>query len=394
MEAETDAPIEVDVGDSFDRDFSNVEIPGFEEGDSQPAASETAEPDAVVAAPEAEAPAETLDDKAKAIADAKVAAGEAKKVVFKHGETVSELLEDAVVEAKVDGKPVPVAVKDLLQNYSGKVAYEKRFNELADQRKQFTEVSRSFEAERDRHKSAILDMHKAASEGRTLDAVTAMLRLTGTKQNPREYLKTFRAGLMKQAEEMSKLTPEQRQAFEDREEIAYLKSEQSQVEQQREREQASQAFNDRVVKAIKSASSTSEEYVNTRDWLATNGQKLLGKEWDPSVHLAPEYIANQIRDVRDYKSAREALDAVDPALTKNETVWKQAVDFLRANPEWTAEDLKDVYRQATQEKRSQALSKKVAKSPVGTTAKASATPKTKKSSREDYTQFDETDKHW
>lgn len=399
MEAEVQAPLEADVGESFEQDYSDLEIPGFDEGAAKPAASETDEPVGDEVA-EAEKPKvdpakadETLDDKAKAVAAAKVAAGEPKKLAFKHGDTVAELLEDAVVEWKVDGKPQPVALKDLLTNYSGKVAWEKRFNEVAEQRKQFGELSTSFEAERARHKTAINDMHKAASEGRTLDAVAAMLRLTNTKQNPREYLKTFRGGLMKQAEEMAKLTPEQREAFENREEIAYLKSEHAQTQQQREREQAASAFNERVVKAIKSAETTTDEYVTTRDWLQANGQKLLGNEWDPSVHLTPEYVANQIRDVRDYKNAREALDAVDPELVKNETVWKQAVDFLRSNRDWTAEDLKDVYRQATQEKRSQTLSKKVAKAPVATTAKASVA-KPKKSAREDFSSFDESDLAW
>ena len=397
MEPEVTAPIEVDVGESFEQDYSDLEIPGFDEGAAKPAASEAEEPVGdEPAAPKVE-PAkadETLDEKAKAVADAKAAAApEPKKLAFKHGDQVAELVEDAVVEWKVDGKPQPVALKELLQNYSGKVAWEKRFNEVAEQRKQFGEISNAFEAERTRHKNAINDMHKAASEGRTLDAVAAMLQLTNTKQNPREYLKAFRSGLMKQAEEMAKLTPEQREAFENREEIAYLKSQQTQTVQQREREQAAAAFNERVVKAIKYADTTTDEYVNTRDWLQANGQKLLGDEWNPSVHLTPEYVANQIRDVRDYKSAREALDAVDPELVKNETVWKQAVDFLRSNRDWTLEDLKDVYRQATQEKRSQSLSKKVAKAPVATTAKASVT-KPKKTAREDFTSFDEADLAW
>lgn len=407
MEPEVSAPISIDVEEAFDRDISDLDIPDYDGVGAiatKPAASdpdepvgdepeETAEEPKPKVAAKADPTTEGLDEKAKAVAAAKAAAGEPKKLAFKHGDTVAELAEDAIVEWKVDGKVTPVAVKDLLSNYSGKVVYEKRFNELANERKGFTELSRSFEAERERHKAAITDMHKAASEGRTLDAVAAMLRLTNTKQDPREYLKTFRGGLMKQAEELAKLTPEQRKNFEDSEEIAYLKSEHSQLAQQREREQASRAFDERVVKAVKFAESTNEEYVNTRDWLAANGQKLLGNEWDPSVHLAPEYIANQIRDVRDYKNARAALDEVDPELAKNETVWKQAVDFLRANRDWTANDLKDIYRQATQEKRSQAISKKVAKAPVGTTAKASVA-KPKKSIREDFSVFDGSEKSW
>lgn len=394
-----EAPTEIDPGELFDRDFSDVDIPGFAD-ENQPAASDADEPEIIAEKPAPKTKEEELDsdevvdEKSKEITAAKGAAGSlAKLLAFKQGDKSVELAEDAVVEWKVDGKPQPVALKELLSNYSGKVAWEKRFNEVAEQRKSFAELSRSFEAEKSRHSSAINDMHKAASEGRTFDAVTAMLRLTGASQNPREYVANLRNGLIKQATEMSKFTPEQKQAFEDREEIAYLKSQSEQTVQQREQEQAQKAFHERVVNAITSVNSSSDEYVKTREWLRENGPKILGNEWDPST-LTPEYVANQIRDVRDYSTAKEALAAVDPELVKNETIWKQAVDFLRSNPDWTTEDLKDVYRQATSEKRSQAISKKVAKAPTATTAKASAVKPGKKSSREDFNSFDGSELDW
>jgi hypothetical protein len=400
MDQDTSAPVSVDTSESFERDYSDLDIPGYEDEREtpQPAATEeTVEAEAAEAddydavAP----PAQAVDEKAQEAAAAKVAAGEAKKLAFKLGDGKSvELVEDAVVEWKVDGKQTPVPLKELLQNYSGKVAWEKRFNEVAEQRKQMAEVSRSFESERMRHSKAITDMHKAASEGRTFDAVTAMLQLTNTKQSPREYIANLRNGLTKQATELAKLTPEQRQAFEDREEIAYLKSETAQTAQQREQEQAQKAFHERVVKAITSVNSTSEEFVNTREWLRENGPRIEGRAWDPDK-LTPEFVAAQIRDTRDYRTAKEALDSVDPELVKNESTWKQAVDMLRSNPDWTAEDVKDVYREAIKAKRSAAISKKVAKAPTATAAKASAVGKQgKKASREDFSSFDEADASW
>jgi len=396
-QVQVDAPIEVSTGEAFDRDYSDLDVPGFEseESDSTPAAIEASEAEETVLPKTKE---EELDEREpeqeKADIVAAPAAGTAKKVAFKgaDGKPI-ELQEDAVVEWKVDGKATPVPLKELLTNYSGKVAWEKRFNEVAEQRKQFAEVSRSFEAERGRHKAVINEMHKAASEGRTFDAVSAMLKLSGAQASPREYLSNLRNGLIKQAQEMSQMSPEQRQLQEEREEVAYLKAQGLQAQQQREQEQAEKQFQERVVKAIGSVNSTFEEYVSTRDFLLDQGPKLLGNQWDPK-QVTPEYVANQIRDVRDYRTAREALDAVDPALSKKDAVWKQAVDMLRSNPDWSAEDLKDVYRQAMKEKRSVAISKKVAKSPVATTATASRKTTPVKSSREDYSSFDESDATW
>jgi hypothetical protein len=135
--------------------------------------------------------------------------------------------------------------------------------------------------------------------------------------------------------------------------------------------------------------STVEEYVSTKDWLEQNAPKLLGDKWN-AQQLTPEFVANQIRDVRDYRTAKEALEAVDPNLVKSETIWKQAVDMLRANPDWTAEDLQDVYRESTKQKRSQRISNKIAKSPTATTATAS-TARPKKAHRDDWSSFDERD---
>ncbi len=396
---EDSAPVEISTEDAFERDVSDIDMPGFEDVQAASADSTDEQDTEAVAAGEAEDAEQTVDVKAKALADAKVAEAStstpaAKKVAFKAGDGKAvELLEDAVVDWKVDGKVTPIPLKDLLQNYSGKVVYEKRFQEVAEQRKQVAETVRTHEQEKNRHVTAINNMHKAASEGRTFDAVTEMLKLTGTKASPREYIKNLRDGLIKQAAEMAKLSPEQRELYEEREEIAYLRSENQQSQQAREQEQAVKQFHERVVRAIGSANTTAEEYVNTRDWLLEEGPKLEGRSWDPS-RVTPEYVANQIRDIRDYRTAKEALDAVSPELAKSETTWKQAVEFMRSNPDWSTEDLKEVYREATKAKRSESISKKVAKSPTATTATASASKTGKKVSREDFSSFGESDLDW
>ena len=49
-----------------------------------------------------------------------------------------DLDEEALVPVKVNGKEEMVAVKDLMGNYSGKVAWDKRFTEIDKMRKQAT----------------------------------------------------------------------------------------------------------------------------------------------------------------------------------------------------------------------------------------------------------------
>lgn len=397
--AEPADDLSFEAGNLYDADLSDMDIPDYNDtpavakpdsGENEPEPVAAAELDADPDEPGE--PAAKPEAEVKAAAEAAAAAKAVKKIGFKAGDQSIELLEDAVTDWKVDGQPVKVPLKELLQNYSGKVAWEKRFQEVADARKQTAEQVLQFEQQKQRHSQLITDMHKAAQEGRTFDAISAMIQMTGAKVDAREYVKNLRSALVEQAKQMAGLTPEQLQVQEAKEELEYLKSQGTRLQQQRAQEQAAQAFQARVATAINSVNSTIDEYVSTRDWLLKNGPAQLGNQWDPQ-QVTPEYVANQIRDVRDYRTVREALDTVDPSLAKNQTTWKQAVEMLRSNPDWTVDDVKEVYREALKQKRSQTLSNKVAKAPVATTATAS-TAKPRKAHREDWSVFDERDLAW
>lgn len=388
--------------DAFDQDYSDLDLPNVDSGPApDKVASESEDEPAeevAVKASEGDEPELTEDPDepkpAKPKTEEVVAAPAekaAKKIGFKVGDTNVELLEDAVTDWKVDGKPVKVPLKELLQNYSGKVAWEKRFSEVSATRKTLAEQAMQFESQKTRHSQLINDMHTAAKEGRTFDAISSMIQMTGVQIDAREYVKGLRESLIQQAKQLSGMTPEQREVFDQKEELSYLKSQGTRYQQQREQEQAATAFQGRVANAIGGVNSTVEEYVHTRDWLLQNGPNLLGNKWDPK-QVTPEFVANQIRDVRDFKTAKEALEAVDPNLAKSEIIWKQAVDMMRSNPDWSVEDLKEVYRESTKQKRSQKISNKIAKSPSGTTATASVAKKPAKDHREDWSNFDARDR--
>lgn len=60
-----------------------------------------------------------------------------KKVSFKVGDEEVEIPEDAVVMCTVDGKEEPVSIADLRKDYAGRVAYERKFQDLANDKKKF-----------------------------------------------------------------------------------------------------------------------------------------------------------------------------------------------------------------------------------------------------------------
>ena len=53
----------------------------------------------------------------------------------KQGEEDLELAANTLFKQKIDGEEVDVDLQELLNNYSGKISYDKKFQELSDQKK-------------------------------------------------------------------------------------------------------------------------------------------------------------------------------------------------------------------------------------------------------------------
>ncbi len=385
--------------DAFDADLSDVDMPGLDAPEADPAPEAPAAVEAAAPVVEGDPPAPSDQAKAAAVqavvaqTTPKAPATAAKPLTFTVDGKPVALNDTAETEWKVDGKSEKVKLKDLLDNYAGKVAYDKRFQELSEQKKGFHTESSRFQQDRERHKALITDMHKATSEGRVFDAVANMLEMTGLdkKMNVDQYVSELRNALIKQADEFRGLSPEQRQLRELREKQEHLQSKHDRFTQARSAEQAQLAFHTRVDKAIESVKSNPEEFVNTRNFLVGQYQE---RKWDPRT-ITPERVAEQIRDVRDYKTVKEAMEAVDPTLTKNESLWEQTVHLMRANPTWTSEDIKEIFQKAIGAKRSSAVSAKLAKSPTSTVAKAATKGKAAaKSDPDDYSKFTADDLSW
>ncbi len=396
--------------DAFDADLSDVDTPDLPDAEAPPAddAPVVADDTLQVAGDEsaAETDSETTEDEqpaedkaAAAVAaalkakDAAAAKPADKVLKFKTSSGVLDVTETAEVDWKVDGKVEKVKVRDLLDNYAGKVSYDRKFQELATQRKGFQDESAEFERGRERHKTLINDMHKAASEGRVFDAVANMLEMTGLdkKIDARKYVSELRESLVKHAQALAGMSPEQKRIAELQEEQEHQTTKFNRLSQQREAEQAEKAYRERVTKVIESVKSSPEEFVQTRDFMV-DFYKREGK--DPST-ITPEAIAEQIRDVRDYGLVKRAMESVDPELVNNQQLWKWAVDTLRANPSWTEDTVKGVFQKAVGAKRGKAISAKVAKQPVATTAKAAVKGKAvKQADPEDFSSFSEADLTW
>jgi hypothetical protein len=393
-----------DESDSLgDFDSVDFDIPGFEDTPGAVGSSELPEPAAEVeAAPESEveqaeaeeAPAQKAEEEKSPETAAQAAA---RLIKFAVGEgKESEIPETATVTWKVDGKPTEIPVRELLDNYSGKVAYEKRFQSLANERKAFDTDRRSFESARDRQKSLVVDLYEKTRAGQTFEAVQSLIEATGLKVDAREYVKQLRNAMVEQAQKIAGMSPEQREVHELNEEREYLKAQYAKLHQQRQEEEAGKAFQGRVAKVAEENGYQYDELAQGMEWLK---QQVRANGGDPNS-VTPEYTVEHKRNVRSYEVARDAIAAVEPSLLKDgiitdEAKWDQLAKLARQHQDIDVKEFVELYRQTRQTKQAQAVGKKLEKAPVSTPAKASVRkPKNPAASASDFSKFSADDLSW
>ena len=319
-----------------------------------------------------------------------------KQLKFKVGDGKEvDLDETAQVEWKVDGKPTPIAIKDLLQNYSGKVAWEKRLNDVALERKQVRTEKETFSGERDRHRNLITDLHKKVGEGKMLEAVSSLVQMTGLKVDPRQYVTQLRSKLIEQAQQLAAMSDEDRARHEINEEREYLRAQQQDWTQRQQAEQSRKAFEQRVATVIQKSGMSEDEFGETYNWIK---ERVAGQGGDPN-QVTPEYVAEHKATKQAYETARDAIaavepDAIDGQVVKDEAKWDRLAALAKAHPEFTAEEFAEMYRETRKAKLAKTVSKKVNQAPTRTAATAAikAKPKTQRGSLNDA--FTEADFEW
>jgi len=146
------------------------------------------------------------------------------------GEKEHEIPADALFTHTVDGEDVQISMQELLNHYSGQVAWDKRFQELGNEKK-------SFETERQQINALRAEYNKHL-EGQDINS---LMMLIGKEQgqDPYEFMKNIREQFLEQNTQLQTLTEEQRAAFLAEEKASYYQK-QSETVQSQVQEQASQ----------------------------------------------------------------------------------------------------------------------------------------------------------
>lgn len=230
-----------------------------------------------------------------------------KTIKAKYNEAELELDEEAIVPVKINGKEEMVPVKELLGNYSGKVAWDKKFSELDQTRK--TVSTKEMKVKE------IEDLIKSAYEEQDFDMkLDKLSKLAGvdTVQFRANWLKDNISFL----EKYYAMSDDERKAADLAYEAKVQKHRADTLEKGIKEKQAFEALQSKVNSLRERHQISEEEFVSKYDYL----ENLVKANKLEPESMNPEYIVQTIKIDRLWNAAKESLDKLDLGWTDAQKV--------------------------------------------------------------------------
>lgn len=216
-------------------------------------------------------------------------------------EEAKEIDEDSIVEVKVDGKKEEVSIKDLMANYSGKVAYDKKFTEFSKEKKGFERKIEEYKEERAEVENELSKISNMINDqkGNPLDALYYILDKNGG--NTVEFKQRVMATLADDFESLMDMDDTERELYWQKEENSFLRKRQENLTQRQASEQSNQELRANVDKLRQAHNVSEEDFVSAFNDLLDLGYS---KE-----DIKPE---NVVRYVTVQPLVKEAEDTLAP----------------------------------------------------------------------------------
>jgi len=260
---------------------------------------------------------------------------EIKKILARAGEEEMELDANTLFRHKVDGQDVDVNLQELLNNYSGKVSYDKKFQELNDERNNFEQEYGYYEE----NINELLDNTEAIEElmenNNYLGALEKFAEFSGME--PFQFKRELLAQLTPEMERRSLLSPEELRAEELAAQNEYL-SRQAQLSEEQIMEQQEYEEVYAQVRAVQ------EQYgIEDADFRWCYDQLAEVAEQDGfEGEITVDHVAQYYYNVTAYQAAHDILNQTNPALISNAEVLDNLQQIIVDNPDFSEQDIVDI----------------------------------------------------
>jgi hypothetical protein len=266
-------------------------------------------------APEAEGQPEEADGSDKEVK-------EEQKALEKKEEPLPEL-----IEVKVEGKVEKVSLDELKENYSGKVAYDKKFTDLDKERQ-------AYKNEVDEINAYVNEFGRIAQSG---DATKAMQYLASFAGIPPYQIKEMMVKQLSEEVYRREQMSEEELSFEQSQEKLKYDTERNESERQRmDQEQAQSALQTQILDVRAAQNIGQEEW----DTAVSSLDEIL----DPNEKITPELVGKFVKAERLDAKATGLLSEFSDRLEATDEVIENFSSYIEANGNLSDEQLRDIVK--------------------------------------------------
>lgn len=297
---------------------------------------------------------------------------EIKKILAKQGESDVELYANTSFKHKVDGEEVDVELQELLNNYSGKVSYDKKFQEFSSERKDFETYKETYDKDIEQINGYITNFAQKIKNNDAMGALEYFAEFSGMK--PHEFKRELLSQLAPEVERLSMMSPEELKNEELLAQNEYLLKQQESAQEQAQKQQALKELEMEIADVQEAHSMSDEEFENAY-------QELLDSEYEGDIN--PQAVAEYYTHSIAFSRADDVLSSISPQLADQESVVESLQQVIMENPSFDNDDLKEIVQEVYGDMLEQA-SKTVSKK-----AEPKETKKKESRSKESYIDFDD-----
>lgn len=256
---------------------------------------------------------------------------EIKKLIAKYGEDELEIASSALFKHKVDGEEIDVELQELLNNYSGKISYDKKFQELSDHKKQYETDINQYKSEMDEVNTYINNFANKIKENDALGALEYFAQFSGMK--PYEFRRELLNQLSPEIDRIKNMTPDQQRVEELDMQNQYLQRQQESVQEQQQNQQTIKELELEIAKVQEAHNISPESFSEAFENL---------KESDYEGDITPQSVVEFHLNMEAYTRSESILSGIEESLVQNEEVVETLQNIIIENPSFDNDDLLEI----------------------------------------------------
>lgn len=278
---------------------------------------------------------------------------EIKKLIAKLGDEDLEIAANASFKHKVDGEEVDVELQELLNNYSGKVSYDKKFQEFSTSKKEFDDYKTQYDSDIEAITTYVNTFKEKMSSDTPMEALNYFAEFSGMK--PHEFQRQLINAMIPEVNRVSQMS-----AAEYKNE--YLKAENSYLQRTQESENARLQAEQSRSELQSEIKQVQEAHNMTEEAFLESFQEL--KESDYEGEITPQAVAEYHVHSQAFSRAEGILSEVNQNLVNDNKIVESLQKVIVENPSFDNDDLMDIVQEVygnVKKQSSAKVSKKVAK---------------------------------